>query len=115
MALYHYKLGFPPWYQPATGKLPLRYGSHAKLEAVLEKYAVTIPQLPNPLDLSEFQPVEIETLGESLVKTVYRGPLDEFRDLCLVVNADDGYVRTVWVNLKLDKHATLRLGRYEKP
>lgn len=118
MPLYHYKLGFPDWYERPSGKIRLVYGNHAKSEATLDKYCVTLVQLPNPLDLDTFWPVEIEAKAVSgdpcVVKTVYRGPLDQHRDLCLVIDHGN-FVRTIWVNHKLDGHATLRRGKYETP
>lgn len=109
MPLYHYTLGFPAWYKAPKGRIQLKYGNHAKEDSELHSI-----DLPNPLDLDTFFPVEIEVIADSLRKTVYRGPLDEYRDLCLVVDSDH-FVRTVWINLKVDKHATLRKGKYERP
>lgn len=69
MPLYHYTLGFPSWYKAPTGKLDVKYSAHARNDGEL-----VAADLPNPLDLDTFFPVEIETFGSLLKKTVYRGP-----------------------------------------
>ena len=59
----------------------------------------------------DWKPTPLRVTTDTVVKQVWRQPLDEQRDLVLVISSS-GYVRTVWVNLRSDKHATLDSAKY---
>lgn len=112
MDLYHFEIGFPAWFKVPTGEVQPRYGDHSRFEAQVDRYGKI--QLPTSIDLSKFKVIEIGVEGKRLVKALFRGPLDETRDICIVLTAT-GFVKTVWVNLRTDIHRTLDRTKYIDP
>lgn len=110
--LFHTEVGFPKWFKAPTNVVVPRYGDHARFEAQVDRYGKI--NLPKTIDLSKFKAIEMEAEGTRVKKILFRGTLDERRDLCIVLQAD-GYARTVWVNLKTDKHRTLDRTKYNRP
>lgn len=115
--LYHKDIGFPEnWvtmlprnFSPAT--MTLSYGSHARAEALSDKYgSIQLPQR-----LSKAVPFEIEVQNGTVVKIGVRMPHDELNDIIVIFQPKDGFVRTVWLNRKTDSHKTLDAGKYRKP
>lgn len=109
MDLYHCEVGFPRWFKAPTNTIRPRYGNHARFEAKVDLYGHI--DLPKTLDLSKMKVIEIGVEDGRVAKILFRGPLDSTRDLCIVIQSD-GVVRTVWVNLKTDKHRTLDRTKY---
>jgi hypothetical protein len=109
--LYHYQLGFPSWFRALDGEMMLVYGSHARREAMLDRYGLI--ELPDSIDLADWTVIEIGVQHGEVTKYVLRSSLDTKRDLVLVVRPN-GFVKTVWTNLKDDVHRTLNTARYER-
>lgn len=103
--LYH-KDVFLPQRVKETAVLKLQYSLHARTEAESDRYGRI--SLPLVLDTrrADLIEAEVEPVSRRVLKRVYRAPLDKERDIVLVVNPD-GFVRTVWVNLKTDQHRSL--------
>lgn len=112
MKLYHYQVFMPKLNMP-TGIIELDYSGHALRESKKDRYGhIKLPQIINT-DKNNVTPIEVETEDDGTVnKVVYRLPLDNTRDLCVVVLVATGRVKTVWVNLKSDQHKTLDARRY---
>ncbi len=103
---------------PEAAKAPihegsLRYGRHALDKASSDRYGGI--QLPNEFHAVDAKLIEAEVLLEhgkcQVVKQVWRQPLDHVRDLVLVIGTG-GFVKTVWVNLRNDKHRSLDRSKY---
>lgn len=113
--LYHSEVFMPPQLAKPCYRGRLSYTNHAKRAAMDDRYG------PIPL-VFDFVPEEA-TLIESeveqgpcgryiyVVKQVWRLPLDDTRDLVMAIT-HDGRVKTVWVNLRSDKHKTLDRKKY---
>lgn len=112
MFLYHVEVGFPAWYRQPTGTIRPNYGHHSRFEAQVDRYGKV--QLPETLDLSACKVIEIGVENGRVAKTLFRTRLDERRDICIVIT-DTGFVKTVWVNLRTDRHKTLDRSRYTVP
>lgn len=114
--LYHKEIGFPedmnmpPGFNPV---MSLRYGPHANEQALEDKYGKI--SLPHRVDVRKGDIFEIGTRGNTVTKIGARFSYDETRDIILIINANDGSVRTVWFNLKSDKHRTLDRSKYADP
>jgi len=113
MALYHKDVFMPPGLKLPTGSMSLNYGGHARMESIADRYGSI--KLPNVIDFDNFEPIEVEVNERGkVVKVLYRGSLDNRRDLCIVIIPSKRFVKTVWVNLKTDKHKTLDTSKYHK-
>lgn len=110
--LYHVDVFMPPQLSQPLHQGPLRYGYHARQEALADRYG-KVP-LPSALSTEKAKLVEVEVdSGGQVVKQVWRMPLDSKRDVVLAVTKG-GFVKTVWVNLATDAHRTLDKSRYVK-
>lgn len=113
--LYHKEVRIPPELRNlAVFKGELRYGRHAQSEANLDRYGHI--ELPRQFDSASADLIEVEwdRIKKQVTKCVWRQALDAQRDLVIVVMPDSGFVKTVWVNLKTDKHRTLDRSKYNK-
>lgn len=108
--LYHKDVFLPAALHQDT-VMRLKYSRHAENEAMSDRYGHV--SLPPRLDTREADLVEAEVDARQyrVIKRVYRAKLDPSRDLVLVVQPD-GFVRTVWVNLHSDQHATLNTRKF---
>lgn len=114
--LYHKEIGFPDDLDMPKGFQPvvnLRYSSHATEEALADKYGEI--KLPHRVDIRKGDIFEIGVRGKTVTKLAVRFSYDATRDIILIINAADGFVRTVWFNLKTDKHRTLDRSKYGDP
>jgi len=119
--LYHRDVGFPKnWvellprnFRPTNIKLT--YGSHARKEALSDKYGSI--ELPQTLAFNKdaLYLFEIEIKDGKVVKLGVRKSHDELNDLIIIFQPNDGFVRTVWLNRKEDSHKTLDTSKYRKP
>ena len=102
-------LNLPRGFQPV---ISLRYGDHAREEAMKEKYGIL--NLPKRIDLRTVDMFEVATAPGSMVinKVCIRMPHDEQKDIIIVISLPSGFVKTVWANLKSDKHKTLNASNY---
>lgn len=113
--LYHHTLGFPKDFVAPNKVVRVNYSSHAKREAVKDRYGIL--QLPKYVDLGLLEVIEVGMRNSAVSKIVFRGSLDETRDYCIVlipnVPNQPWFAKTCWINLKSDKHKTLNMRRYE--
>ena len=109
--LFHSDLFMPPCAMKPVFRGALQYGPHALKEARSDRYGKI--DLPEEFTTAGAKLIEAEVLSSTntVVKQVWRRRLDERRDLVLVI-ASNGFVRTVWVNLRNDKHGTLDKTKY---
>lgn len=90
----------------------LRYSHHAIQASKTDRFGgITLPEI---FVAANAVLIESEYKDGHVIKQVWRQTMDEDRDLVLVLNAS-GNVKTVWINLKTDKHGTLRRGMYVRP
>jgi hypothetical protein len=115
MSLYHEAFGFPSGHERPIFTGMLTYSQHALQEADSDRYGRIA--LPTKFDAratnAKLIEVEFDDRKRRVVKQVWRQSLDAQRDLVLVITYD-GYVKTVWVNLKSDAHRTLDGSKYVK-
>ena len=115
---YHKDIGFPDALTLPRGFNPvvrLQYGSHSREEAIKEKYGVL--NLPQRIDVRQTEIFEVATdKGSNVIKKMcVRLPHDDKKDLIIVFMASNGFVKTVWANLKNDRHKTLNRANYAGP
>lgn len=112
--LYHSEIALPAGFTAPTHRVEIDYGSHAKQEAMQDRYGSI--RLPKSLTLSRMKVIEVglDHDAKAVTKILFRGDLDETRDLCIVLIPRPGKwkCKTVWVNLKSDQHKTLDRSRY---
>lgn len=114
--LYHKDIGFPddihlpPGFNPV---MQLNYGSHARREAMEDKYGEI--KLPHRIDIRKGETIEIGVTGKTVTKMVVRFSYDQTRDIVLVIMPRGNFVKTVWFNLKTDQHKTLDHSKYAIP
>lgn len=109
--LFHAEVFMPERYRRPIHEGELRYGPHALREARGDRYGHI--ELPACFTAAGAQLIEAEydEREDAVVKQVWRQPLDAKRDIVLVINRN-GFVKTVWVNLRTDKHRSLDASRY---
>lgn len=112
-ALYHFEVYLPEQCKVPAYEGKLKYSLHARKEAASDRYGTI--DLPDVFKAANAQLIEVEfdIRRNRIIKQVWRQPLDESRDLVLVIQPD-GFVRTVWVNLRSDVHRTLNPSRYAR-
>ena len=112
LRLYHPEVFMPPALRARLpiGELKLSFSDHARQEARQDGV-----RLPATLDTRRAELFEVATVNGIPMKMGYRVPLDERRDLCLIIALDGGYpypVVTCWTNDRWDSHRTLNRRRY---
>jgi hypothetical protein len=88
----------------ANVDLQLRYRVHAYEEA----YEDGIDDLPDYINLSQVDIVEMEVAHGKPFKVLARQPYDGIYDLVHVILLSGMVVKTVWLNRRSDNHKTLR-------
>jgi hypothetical protein len=113
--LYHKDVGFPKGLNGNVGVVSLRYSHHALEAAANDRYGRIV--LPETLDTNKATLIEVEVWAGRVTKAVYRTTADYQKDLILVIIPENngGFVKTVWCNLKTDKHKSLRKHLYNSP
>lgn len=115
MPLYHTSLYVPKTLRLPNGQWTLNYSGHAQHAARTDRYGQLT--LPSFLDTNKCQLIEIEVGDNGLIqKLVYRTTHDDKLDISFaVIPLRKGwYVKSVWGNLKSDKHTTLNTSRYDR-
>lgn len=113
--LYHRDIYMPEGVRKLSGiTLALRATNHAKEAASRDRYGVLL--IPAAITFSGQDVIEAEFINGSLAKVVVRLPYDSRRD-AIYVCTPDGTLKTVWFNMRRDKHSTLDATKYckEKP
>lgn len=111
LELYHAQVHLPAAFARPIFEGRLNYGAHAKNAAKSDRYGHF--ELPECFFARNARLIEAEldTDRNIITKQVWRQQLDSHRDLVLVINRD-GFVRTVWINLRSDRHTSLNTARY---
>lgn len=103
-------------FMPTSAKAPvftgkLKYSQHAIGASLSDRFGTfELPKTFSP-ESAELIESEIADDGTTVIKQVWRQALDEKRDLVLVIT-HAGLVKTVWINLRSDKHRTLQVSKY---
>lgn len=61
--------------------------------------------------------IEVTIQGSSITKMLVRGSYDSHRDICIVFIpslSGSSFIKTIWLNYKSDKHATLDKSKFEQ-
>jgi len=111
--LFHKEVHLPEMLTKPVYEGRLRYSAHAQAEACNDRYGQI--DLPEVFTAANAELIEVEATVQNdrpeVVKQLWRMRLDATRDLVFSV-MPNGLVRTVWVNLRSDKHGTLNRARY---
>ncbi|QWT30094.1 hypothetical protein SEA_TUNATARTARE_232 [Streptomyces phage TunaTartare] len=114
--LYHFEIALPKGFSAPQQRVRINYGAHARKEAFQDRYGKI--KLPGFITLRRFQVIEVGMIDGKVSKILFRGKLDDTRDLCIVlipgVDNKPWFCKTVWVNLNNDQHRTLDTTRYQK-
>lgn len=112
MELYHRDLGLPTGFVRPQHTVTVDYGSHARMEAMTDRYGDFY--LPPKVNLSEFEVIEVGMENGKVAKILFRGELDDVRDICIVLipRRPAWFCKTVWVNVRTDTHRTLDKSKY---
>lgn len=121
--LYHKSIFIPDWFEMPTDRVNLKYSKHALYACNNDRYGA-IPVFRS-LPLSKFTLIElgvkkpkVNQLGmpakRVVSKIVVRGTFDDTRDIIFVLipGQHNYFVKTVWFNLRTDRHKTLNRNRY---
>ena len=103
--LYHHKVFWP--FSDFRPVFSLSYSNHAIFRA--NELNIELPRhfLPRVADV-----FEVEVKDGKIFKIAARQKLGDGRCVCYPFNYEEGFVRTVWMNLESDKHHTLDKNRY---
>lgn len=111
--LWHSDIRLPAGFTAPRGRWPLNYSQHAIRASFSDHYGEI--RILKSLTMSRFDVVEVETLDGEVVKLVIRGSYNEDFDIVMAVMptaSNTFFVKTVWLNRKNDRHATLDRNRY---
>jgi hypothetical protein len=114
--LYHKEIGFPAGFRAPRDLVMVAYSGHALNSAKDDRYGEMF--LPDRMRLSDFEVIEIGIIGRRVSKILFRGELDDDRDLCIVLipnGRSPWRCKTVWINERSDAHKTLNASKYETP
>lgn len=113
--LYHTEIVLPEGFQKPVGRVRVSYGKHARKEAFQDRYGRI--KLPSFINFRNFRVIEVGMMEDKVSKILFRGALDETRDLCIVLMPTNmegvWFAKTCWINLRTDTHKSLDTSRYE--
>lgn len=114
MPLFHVQVYMPASLTFPKGEFALKPTEHAMRAAQNDRYGqITIPKT---LHTSQYRIIEVETgPNNNVMKIVYKGRYDSNRDLVIVAIPQTNnlmIVKTVWINMKNDRHSTLDKSKY---
>lgn len=107
--IYH-KDVFMPKLNLSKVDMVMSYTYHAINAAKTDRYGEI--ELPEAINMADYEVVELEVVKNIPFKVTIRGHYDTRRDLVMVVLLRDNRVKTVWSNLKSDRHRTLKANNY---
>ena len=116
MPLFHRQVSWPQRVKQVLprGKIVITYSKHASQELLIDRYGPIGGLAPQVIDMSRVITFECGLNDDNtLNKFAVRFQLDKERDLILVITSDL-VVKTAWINLRSDKHATLRVSQYDR-
>jgi len=110
--LYHSDIVLPAGFVKPTGRVRLRWTSHALRAAKSDRYG-DVP-VQDTMTLEWYDVVEVGTRDGKVSKIVFRGGLNKTQDIVIVLIPGDEVwtAKTVWINEKNDAHHTLDRSRY---
>lgn len=109
--LFHKDVFMPPSAKSPVFAGMLKYSHHAIGASLTDRFGTfELPKTFSP-EQAELIESEIADDGVTVIKQVWRQALDEKRDLVLAITRE-GRVKTVWINLRSDKHRTLQVHKY---
>jgi hypothetical protein len=112
--LFHKDVFMPPSAKSPVFEGKLKYSFHAIKASQSDRFGdITLPEMFSVAN-AELIESELSDDGKVVLKQVWRQALDDKRDLVLVITRD-GRVKTVWINLRSDKHRTLQVDKYVQP
>lgn len=111
LLLFHVEVAMPDRLKKPIFEGRLRYGTHSRMEALSDRYGSIVLPVEFSAAKAKLIEAEVDSDTNQCIKQVWRQPLDEDRDIVLVIT-NTGFVKTVWVNLHSDKHHTLNRARY---
>lgn len=111
--LWHSEIRLPDNFVRPTGRMRLCYSQHAIRASLSDRYGEI--RILKSITADRFDVVEVETHNGRTVKYVLRGSYNDEFDIVLVIMpaTPGGFVKTVWLNRKSDRHSTLDRSRYE--
>jgi len=95
----------------SVSRAPLTWSKHAILAAKNDRYGDI--KLLTDISFKSSDVIEVELVGREVVKVLVRLPYDDLRDVMYAIGRG-GVVKTVWLNLKSDKHKSLDKTKYER-
>jgi hypothetical protein len=113
--LYHRKVFWPKSLRLHVGQFPVKLTHHAERAQDTDRYgSFTIPDIINVSESSIFE-AEVNEQGR-VVKQCARLTLDVTRDIIVVMIPENGMavLKTAWLNLRSDKHQTLKSHLYSR-
>lgn len=112
MDLYHADIRLPDGFVAPTARVRLRWTRHADVARSNDRYG-EIPRFQTAT-LGRLKVIEVGVENNKVVKILFRGRLDDTRDVCMVLMPvrDFWLVKTVWCNVSDDGHQTLDTSRY---
>jgi hypothetical protein len=126
MPKFHKEVGYPEKVIIPEGTIYLEETSHARKEAKNDRYLNDDEdklEIPDSIEVSNNNIFEIETDEQAITqKIACRVDYDSDRDLVLALQRPNGNmysptnkwkVKTVWINMKNDKHETLDSSNYD--
>jgi hypothetical protein len=109
--LFHKDVFMPVSAQSPVFQGKLNYSLHALNAAKSDRFGnITLPEMFS-VENAVLIESELSDDGARVLKQVWRSPLDDKRDLVMAITRD-GKVKTVWINLRSDKHRTLDASKY---
>lgn len=110
--IFHKELGFPSYFRAPEGRYTLLPSRHAAERSQTKDIVI-----PDWIDMSTFDVIEVVMRGREIVRMVIRGEYDDYDDICLVVapKGNAFFVVTVWLNHWQDIHETLDESKYGRP
>lgn len=126
--IFHKDVGIPDEVIIPDGRIYLEPSNHAEKEAKNDKYLKDEEdklKMPDSVKISEEDVFEVKIDENKIIKKIgFRTSYDSDRDLVIVATptSTDMFnprkpwtVKTVWVNMKDDKHSTLNESEYDSP
>jgi subtilisin-like proprotein convertase family protein len=113
--LYHREVYLPNNILNALeGEFKIIYGIHAIKQARV-KYGLRGQDLPSSAQTTIANIIEVEIIGNRIVKIVVRLPFDNRDDICVPLipqSPGELFAKTMWLNSRSDRHRTLDKAKY---
>lgn len=115
--LFHKEIGFPSWLSLPKGVFSVFYSDHARNAMKDDRNGKIRPE--TQVNIDPYRIFEVETdHNNNVVKFLYRTRHDSKNDVIYAFcpfTQQAFTVKTVWLNRRNDKHATLDSSKYDLP